>query len=660
MASSRTRIRTVVQWLLLLAVVAFMISDWGDDDEHLVAQPSDEAGGAQAFQITAIADADVNPGDALVVRYEGADPARPVEATLARRAAEILVHGASSVVVRIAPGTPSGRVGLRLVQGDHRTKAWDLQVRPNKPRKLVTRLLGGLALFIYGLGVLAKGLRGLAGSRVRALLGRWTRSSTQALGVGVLVGGVTQLTTSAAAFAVGLVDARLLAVGPTIAIFVGAQLGAALTGALLPVALAGESLLVITLGVAWRRLATGRRGAAAARLMVGAGLTLYGLHLLQTAVQPLVSDPKILPYVAYLRDSGAGSLGVCALAGALVALVLQGPGPVYILVLALTQTSGVIPLANALAILAGTNLGAAVGMALIAWQSGRYTRALAAPHVAFGAFATALALATIPLWTAMFPSVTALDHTRRVIHPDLARYLGLGFALTQLAAGGLWLAVLPRLTRRVLRRPVVAPPIVAPDVLALGVRLELAAALRAHTLALDGALEMSCTSDRAVEGSTEGALLEARRTLERQYGLVTDGGSPGLERTTQTLVSVLQLQRQVEQLVNVAALGIERGLRLSPEDQVPLRKLHELAIESYTAAIAAVEQGAPLDLEAAGGREIQMNLHEAAARRSPLIVKRSESASFGVGLADLVDTYEHVGNHLFRVCKTLSAEVEEL
>ena len=662
MAESRDRVRTLLRWLLTLAVLGFVISDWGNEHEAETSAPSDESGVVQAFHITSIGEADVNPGDALVVQYEGADPATPVEATIAGRGAEILVRNPRSVVVRISPDTPVGKAGLRLVQGDKRTKSWDLQIHANKHKKLFTRLFGGLALFVFGLGLLARGLRGLAGHRVRSLLDRWTRLPPQAIGVGILVGGVTQLTTSAAAFAVGLVDARLLALGPTVAIFVGAQLGASLTGALLPVALATESLLVIMLGVVWTRLATGRRGAAIANLMLGAGLMLYGLHLLQGSIEPLVSDPKILPYVGYLRDSGFVALAICALSGALLALVLQGPGPVYVLVIGIVQTSGVIPLGNALAILAGTNLGASLGMSLIAWQAGRAARPLVSPHLAFGAFATVFALAAIPVWMAILPDVDVVEYGQRVVRPEVSRQLAVGFAVTQLAAVALWLVVLPALTRRATQRRV-APeaPAVAPDTLAVRVRQELATVLASHQSALDGALEMSCTTDRARAHDTEVALAEARRALEQQYRMVNgQRAAPEIERTTQTVVATLQLQRQVEQLVSVSELGIERGLRLTQEEQDRLRKMHALASESFAAAIGTLQRGEAVDLEAVGGREIELNLVEAEARRAPRAHRHSESASYGLALADLIDTYEHVGNHLYRVCKTMSADTEEL
>src|SRR6185436_14697230 len=253
-------------------IAAYAVTDWGDPDrEARPAEPSDEAGPATALRITAISDADVSPGDAIIVSFTGAEPEPPVTARLAGHGAEVLVREPGSIVVRIPGDADAGRAGLRVVQGNRRSKAWDLHVRATNTRKLIGRLVGGLALFVYGLTLLARGARGLAGEGIRRRLGDLTRAPPRAVGLGVLVGSVTQLTSSAAALVVSLVDARLVALAPAIAILVGAQLGASITGALLPVGLAKESLLVIAVGVLWTRLASGRRAAAVAQLVLGAG-----------------------------------------------------------------------------------------------------------------------------------------------------------------------------------------------------------------------------------------------------------------------------------------------------------------------------------------------------------------------------------------------------
>ena len=145
-----------------------------------------------------------------------------------------------------------------------------------------------------------------------------------------------------------------------------------------------ESLLVITIGVVWTRLATGRRGAAIANLLLGAGLMLYGLHLLQTSIQPLVSDPKILPYIGYLPRRGAPRAGDLRARRRAARARAAGPGP------------GLRPRdrdrpdqwcasrwrTRSRSSPAPTSARRS-GMALIAWQSGRSVRPLvvASPRV---------------------------------------------------------------------------------------------------------------------------------------------------------------------------------------------------------------------------------------------------------------------------------------
>ena len=252
-------------------------------------------------------------------------------------------------------------------------------------------------------------------------------------------------------------------------------------------------------------------------------------HALRTASPPeqhraLVGDPQILPYVGYLQADGAIALLTCAATGALLAFVLQGPGPIYVLVVGLAQASGAIPLTNALAILAGTSAGAALGMALVA-QSNRSTRKLAIPHLAYGIAATLFALATLPVWTGLAEAIigsetAAVEYGHSVVRVHMSARLAIGFAGSQLAAAALWLAVLPALTARAIRHREAAPPAPPPqsaDALALATQRELAKILARQRLVVEIALETSCASERARAADAEEALAEARRQMELHY-----------------------------------------------------------------------------------------------------------------------------------------------
>jgi len=646
MAERRARWRGGIRWLLTIAIVAYAFIDWGGDEPAAPVAAVEEPGADAPLRIVSLSEADVSPGDAIAVVVDGADAAHPLDARVAGKAAHVVVRHGDHLVVRIPAETAPGRAGLRVVQGPRRSKSWDLQVREPKHKKLIAHLLGGLALFVYGLSLLAGGLRGLAGNRLRALLGRLTRSPPHAVGVGVAVGAFTQLTTSAAALSVGLLDAGLLTVAPAVAIFVGAQLGAAVTGALLPVGLAHQSLALIAIGVVWTRLGSTRRAQAIARLVLGLGLMLYGLHLLQTSIEPLVSSPKLLPYLDYLRQDDLVVHLECAAIGAVLAFVLQGPGPVYVLVLGVVRVSGALPLASGLAILAGTNLGAALGMAIVAWQSGEKPGVLARPHLAFGVAATAFALATLPLWP---PASSSLR-------------LAVAFVGTELAVVAVWLGVLPALTRHTARRRIRlrTGPVASPDTAALIAQQELAAAFARQKVAFDGALDIVCTGERTPAAASEEALAEARQRLEQQFTALS--GSPGevANRARQVVSAVVQLQRAIEQLVALSELGVERGLRLQPDEQERLRAMHALASASFDAAATAVEGDGLLDLEAATAREIRMNQLESESRSAIKAVKTKDSAAIRLGLGELIDAYEHVGNHLLRVAKAISYERDDL
>ncbi|HSD91017.1 MAG TPA: Na/Pi symporter [Kofleriaceae bacterium] len=649
--------RLALGWLLTLAIAVYAISDWGSPDEQKLAATSEDAEETIPLKITSISDGEVSPGDAVVVSYTGASPSPPVEVKVSKKDAEILVREPSSIVVRIPPDLPNGKAALRLHQGTTKSKAWDIHIRTSNHKKLLGRLLGGLALFVFGLGLLALGLRGLAGNRLRTWLGKLTESPARAVGVGALVGAGTQLTTSSAAFTVSLVDSRMLRTGAAVAVLVGAQLGASITGALIPVQLSSESLLVIALGVVWTRVARTRRGTAIAHVVLGAGMMLYGLHLLQTSVEPLVSDPKILPYVDYLRSPGVQSLIRCAVTGMLLAFVLQGPGPVYVLVVGLAQTTTTLPLENALAILAGTNLGAGIAMAIIAWK-GPTTRPLARTQLAFAISATLIVMLFIPVWAALATRVVPeeLAYGHSVLRTRVAGQLAVAFSVAELAAGGWWMLVLPTLMRRASqsrRAPAVTSNNDSP------LERDLAEALTKLRLALAASLQMSISGTRSQSSNAELALGESRTLLESRYrGASSDPQAPQ-ERDVRALIACLQLHRALEQVVHGSELCVERGVAIGEEAKQRLTKMHAIADESFDAILEALAVGTSPDLEEAGAREIRMNALEdegrkATAHRKP---KRDSTMTFAIGVAELIDAFENVGNHLFRVVKALSDEL---
>jgi phosphate:Na+ symporter len=655
--------RLIVAWLITLAVGAYAVVDWDDADAPPTPTTDDDPADVAPLRITWIGDADVNPGDAVVVQIENADPAAPLVATLAKRDAPILARTGDTVVVRVPDDQAEGRANLRIVQGGRRSKALHLMIRAVRYRKLIVHLLGGLALFIAGLGLLAQGLRGIAANRMRVLLGRLTRGPPRAAGLGVLLGALTQLTTSSAAFTVGLVEARLIGIAAAVAILVGAQIGAGVIGAVLPIGFTHEGLLVAVVGVTWMRLGT-RRGQAIGHAIFGIGLVFYGLHLLQGAFQPLLTDPKILAYVQDLAPTTAVGIATCAATGALLAALLQGPAPVFALVLGLEQASGALGLTSALAILAGANLGAAAGVAMVAWPSERDARPLAWAHLVYGAAATGFGLATLgvagALADALVPGAPdAISYGHRILLPHASAHLAVAFVATQLAFGGLWLIVLPRLAARAARRPPRVGEARSSAALALHAQATLGAMLRRTRDALERAHDQIGGAsiepdDRALaDDRAEGEQLFAQLVLAQH-------ATPEVDRQRRAIVATLQVQRAVEHVRRVADQALARHGALSADDQRAIHGVHALVLAGFDAVTTALDAGDAPDRDLARAREIHLNAQETAARLTLTRGPRQEtSASLRLGLAELLDAYEHLGNHLYRMCEALAADLDD-
>ena len=111
---SRARLRTALGWVLTLTIVLYSIVDWGDDDDDRIAAAAGDGDGDDKLRIRTISDAEVSPGDAVVVRFDNADDDLPIGARVAGEAATILDSRAHSLVVRIPDDVATGDYRLRL------------------------------------------------------------------------------------------------------------------------------------------------------------------------------------------------------------------------------------------------------------------------------------------------------------------------------------------------------------------------------------------------------------------------------------------------------------------------------------------------------------------------------------------------------------------
>jgi hypothetical protein len=668
----------------------------GQDGPANEAQLPEEDRSKELIEVMEVTPGEVTPGSAVEVTFINTfkNRDRPLHAWLSvtdyRTGRQFpttelqVLHGADSeMVVRIPQKAFEGRAKLRVgYNKDDRSKPYELRIRNISYRKLFREVVGGLALLFFGLRVMARGGRQYTGDRGNGLLAQIGRRTPAALGLGVAVGGITQFTTTAAGLVVGLVESHLIAVGPAVAVLLGAQLGAAVTPSVLGLISTKEGLLVVSIGVLWLALASDRRSEAFGKIVLGCGLLFYGLHLLRQGFEPLVSNPELLPYIEHFQASTLDGRLSCVLAGVLLTALLQGPAPVFVLVLGLAQTTGRIDLASALAILSGSALGAAIGTQIVAGPFGSASGRVARAHLLLGLCGTLVLASTATqlaqLTEVIVPGhVAAVSYGKKILLPLMGRHLVVGFALGQVLVTLLLVAAIPS---------------------ALKVVERLVVRSRARVLALDGSTGISllrgglagvlgryrevlaAIRDLCVQGlgrrgrDCEHLLADSRTQIETLLtgALQSRCDDPEMGRLRQAALATVQLQRALEELLHHAERNTEQNLALlpageawslPPRDLATLEAVHALLVEGLDELARHIQGGITPDLDDARSREIRLNATESESRQGLLVDadmgEPAGSITRRLHGSELVNAYETVGNHVYRLNEALAAEVDQ-
>ncbi|MBR0709430.1 Na/Pi cotransporter family protein [Bradyrhizobium liaoningense] len=270
--------------------------------------------------------------------------------------------------------------------------------------------LGGVGLFLLGMTVMTEGLKTLAGSALRTVLGK--AASTPLLGSfwGAVVTLLVQSSSATTMTTIGLVSAGLLTFQQGLSLVFGANIGTTGTGWLVAligvrVSLTAAALPMIFVGALTKLLGKGRISGVGAAL-AGFGLVLFGLTTLQQGMGGLAErlHPADLP--AVLGSSGvswwSGLFGVLALVViGLVMTALMQSSTAAIAVTLSAYFAGAIGLDQACALIIGQNIGTATSSALAAIGASPTAKRLAIAYVLFKLIAALIALVAFPIVTPM-------------------------------------------------------------------------------------------------------------------------------------------------------------------------------------------------------------------------------------------------------------------
>lgn len=268
----------------------------------------------------------------------------------------------------------------------------------------VVQLIGGLALFLYGMNTMGKGLERAAGAKLERLLEKMTGSLFRALLMGLAVTMVIQSSSATTVMVIGFVNAGIMTLQQSVGIIMGANIGTTITAQILRLdsggALSGNILLqilkpsnlayiMVLVGVIIATTTKKRRTRDFSDVLTGLGILFIGMSIMEGAVAPLADLPQFMSLFAAISNPIVG-----VLVGAVVTAIIQSSSA-SIGILQALSTTGAITYSSAIPIILGQNIGTCITAFLSSIGGSKNARRTAMVHLYFNLIGTIIFLVAI-------------------------------------------------------------------------------------------------------------------------------------------------------------------------------------------------------------------------------------------------------------------------
>ena len=260
---------------------------------------------------------------------------------------------------------------------------------------LVLKLLGSLAMFLYGMSLMSGGLQKMAGNRMRLFMAKMTSNNFKCILTGIIVTAMVQSSTATTLMIVSFVNAGLLALGSAIAVIMGANIGTTVTAWIFALSFGGGSWSIATIAIPLMFFAflamNVKKYANLGEFLMGFAFLFLGLSILKETSTVLLDNEGVRVFLATLSGHGIKSIFLFMLAGAVITLMLQSSATATAITMLLVA-QGYIPFTMATAMVLGSNLGTTVTSNIAATVANLSAKRTARAHFLFNLFGVILAL----------------------------------------------------------------------------------------------------------------------------------------------------------------------------------------------------------------------------------------------------------------------------
>ena len=261
----------------------------------------------------------------------------------------------------------------------------------------ILTLIGGLALFLYGMNAMGDGLAKVSGGKLEKILENLTSSPIKAVLLGAGVTAVIQSSSATTVMVVGFVNSGIMKLSQAVGVIMGANIGTTVTSWILSLTGIQSDNFIIRMfkptsfspilaliGVIFILFINDSKKKDVGTIFIGFAILMYGMDMMSSAVKPLAEVPE---FTNLLLKFSNPLLGV--LAGALLTAVIQSSSASVGILQALCLT-GAVPFSVAIPIIMGQNIGTCITAILSAIGAKKNAKRAAAVHLYFNLIGTVI------------------------------------------------------------------------------------------------------------------------------------------------------------------------------------------------------------------------------------------------------------------------------
>ena len=538
--------------------------------------------------------------------------------------------------------------------------------------------LGGLALFIYGMQIMAQGLQNAAGSKMKKMLEVLTKNKFMGVLLGAFVTAIIQSSSATTVMVVGFVNAGLMNLTQAMSVIMGANIGTTVTGWLVSSVEWAEFLspstlapLAVMIGVIVLVTAKKNKQKEIASILIGFGILFIGIDMMSSAVSPLRESPVFK--TAFVTLGANPLLGI--LAGALVTAIIQSSSA-SVGILQTLAVAGLVPINAAVYIIMGQNIGTCITAMLSSIGASRNAKSAAYMHLLFNIIGTVIfSVFSIVYFHTINPSIgEELITTTQISIVHTAFNIATTVLLFPFSNGIIFLAkklnkvketedekILVHLDDRVLETPSVAVQLAVKEVSRMGniVLKNFDAAIKCLYTRNPDDIQSVMTRESKIDSICDG--------INDYVVKICSKSISDMENTTAT--SLLHLVDDIERVgdhcENIAEIASEMASTKTKFSDTAKKELEEIVEHSFNSFAEAIKAFENFDIEAARTvvreedivDELRNKLRIGHIKR---LANNDCSVEPGVSFLDILTNLERISDHALNIAQVVLNENREI